>query len=140
MDETSPGGTIALMLIFLQTNDCEIIKKLPIPQTKYELDHIRPDFLSLRIIGRSLIMWDSIKPTQEWIKSQVPSMIINFIKNKPINIEPCDENIELSYFHIIAGACFAISLKFAGTRNNNAFELLLFWTEYFITLTQNQGC
>jgi len=33
------------------------------PDTQYLLDFVRPDFLLLRIIACSLILWDDILPT-----------------------------------------------------------------------------
>lgn len=35
------------------------------------LDYVRPDLLRLRVLARSLIMWDEVLPTTEWVLNQV---------------------------------------------------------------------
>ena len=79
-----------------------VAARLEAPDTQYELDCIRPDFLLLRVrdgslraqvydqtalamflpslplssppqaLSHGLIMWDSIEPTQEWINTHIP--------------------------------------------------------------------
>lgn len=75
LDVTSPGGIMAMALMCLQTNDRSIAETLVIPSTHFELDLVRPDFLLLRMLGRSLVMWDSIRPTREWLTDQLPKII-----------------------------------------------------------------
>jgi len=41
----------------LQTESEVIFSKLSIPQTHYDLECVRPDFIMLRVIARNLIMW-----------------------------------------------------------------------------------
>eukprot|EP00411_Alexandrium_monilatum_P107810 CAMPEP_0175766262 /NCGR_PEP_ID=MMETSP0097-20121207/69267_1 /TAXON_ID=311494 /ORGANISM="Alexandrium monilatum, Strain CCMP3105" /LENGTH=78 /DNA_ID=CAMNT_0017076227 /DNA_START=16 /DNA_END=249 /DNA_ORIENTATION=+ len=41
---TSPGGCIALALIFLRTNCEAVASRIVIPQNVFQLDYIRPDF------------------------------------------------------------------------------------------------
>jgi hypothetical protein len=37
-----------------------------VPDTTYALDHCRPDMVLLMVLGKSLIMWGDIKPTEVW--------------------------------------------------------------------------
>jgi hypothetical protein len=40
-----------------------------VPDTAYALDHMRPDMVLLMALGRALVLWDSIEPTEvcgEW--------------------------------------------------------------------------
>jgi anaphase-promoting complex subunit 1 len=53
------------------------------PDTQYLLDFVRPDFLLLRIIARSLILWDEILPTSEWVESNLPATIRPYCLVKP---------------------------------------------------------
>lgn len=53
------------------------------PDTQYLLDFVRPDFLMFRILARALILWDDIKPTQDWIVDQVPVTIKPYCMIKP---------------------------------------------------------
>ena len=36
---------------------------------------MRPDFLFLRVVSRSLILWDEVEPTALWIESQMPNVV-----------------------------------------------------------------
>ena len=38
---------------------------------------MRPDFLFLRIVARTLVLWDSVEATDIWVNDQIPSVIIN---------------------------------------------------------------
>jgi hypothetical protein len=35
-----------------------------VPDTAYALDHMRPDMVLLMALGRALVLWDSIEPTE----------------------------------------------------------------------------
>lgn len=75
LDVTAPGAILGLALMYLQTNDQSIADLFEIPATAFALDFVRPDFILLRMLGRSLVMWDSIQPTHGWITSQMPEII-----------------------------------------------------------------
>jgi hypothetical protein len=32
---------------------------------------VRPDLLTLRVLGRALVMWSSIQPTTHWVEAQM---------------------------------------------------------------------
>ena len=87
---------MALTLMFLKTNSTSAANGLVTPDTLYHLEAIRPDFLLLRVrnsyillicyiiltvyviviqvLGHSLIMWDSVKPTTEWVQQHFPKV------------------------------------------------------------------
>ena len=83
---------MALTLMFLKTNSTSAANGLVTPDTLYQLEAIRPDFLLLRVrntyylsvtllyvivvqvLGHSLIMWDSVKPTIEWVQQHFPKV------------------------------------------------------------------
>jgi hypothetical protein len=75
MDVTSPGATLALALMFLKTNDAAIASAFAIPDTHFALDYVRSDFILLRLLGRSLVMWDSVEPSVEWVTRQLPPLL-----------------------------------------------------------------
>ncbi len=72
---TAPGGILGLALMYLQTNDRSIAALFDIPGTAFALDLVRPDFILLRMLGRCLVLWDSILPVASWIGSQLPPLI-----------------------------------------------------------------
>uniref|UniRef100_A0A1X7SEP5 Uncharacterized protein n=2 Tax=Amphimedon queenslandica TaxID=400682 RepID=A0A1X7SEP5_AMPQE len=73
---TAPGGILALSLIYLKTNNEQIASYLAPPTTLYHFECVqyRPDYLCLRTLGASLILWDSIEPTQSWIDGNIPQI------------------------------------------------------------------
>eukprot|EP00929_Paragymnodinium_shiwhaense_P083242 TRINITY_DN44284_c0_g1_i2.p1 TRINITY_DN44284_c0_g1~~TRINITY_DN44284_c0_g1_i2.p1 ORF type:complete len:1758 (-),score=323.25 TRINITY_DN44284_c0_g1_i2:1654-6927(-) len=72
---TSMAGCLALALVFLRTNCETVASHIVIPRNRFQLDYIRPDFAMLRLVARSLIMWDYVEPSQDWIENQIPSFL-----------------------------------------------------------------
>ncbi|CAG8508489.1 9869_t:CDS:2 [Ambispora leptoticha] len=130
VNTTSLGATIALGLIFLRTNNESVADKITIPKTAYFLDFVRPDFLAVRILSKNLIMWDNIECNVAWVEKHIPA----FIKEK-LEKNPDDDNIESikqSYYYILAGACFSIGLKYAGSADEVALRCLLHYLDFFM--------
>lgn len=48
---------------FITDGAC-VLAWMQVPDTAYALDHMRPDMVLLMVLGRSLIMWDTIEPTE----------------------------------------------------------------------------
>ncbi|KAL6526857.1 hypothetical protein OROGR_015947 [Orobanche gracilis] len=139
IDVTAPGAIIALALMYLKTESAMIVSRLSIPQTKFELQYVRPDFILLRVIARNLIMWSRIHPSEDWIESQVPEIVKNVIKGLGNGIDDIyemdAETFVLAYVNIVVGACISLGLRFAGTRDGNAQELLYKYAVYFLNET-----
>ena len=53
---TSPGATLALGMFFFNTGNAAIAEWLQAPDTQFMLDHVRPDFLLLRVNETSLTL------------------------------------------------------------------------------------
>lgn len=53
------------------------------PDTQYLLDFVRPDLLLLRVLARSLILWDEIRPSRSWISSHIPEIVSKYRLQKP---------------------------------------------------------
>lgn len=127
-DITSPGATIALGLIYLKTNNAGIAAKIEIPATNHALANVRPDFLLYRTLSRNLIMWDRIGKDSEWIINQLPF----FVSNKMRNMESDDvQAIRMAYTNIVAGSCFAMALKYAGSCDDKVCQTLLGYLDTF---------
>lgn len=75
LDVTSPAATLALGLMFLRTNDPAIAAAFALPDTRFALDYVRPDFIMLRILARSLVVQDSVLASQAWVEAQLPPLI-----------------------------------------------------------------
>ncbi|KAL4715619.1 hypothetical protein ACJJTC_006198 [Scirpophaga incertulas] len=134
LDVTSPGATVALGLIYLRSNNASLAEWLKAPTTAYQLDFVRPDLLMLRIIARGLVLWDSIEASEEWIEEQVPSTIKPYCFVKPTEDHIDYEAMNQAYCNIIAGASFAMGLRFAGSGDEDARDAVLHFAKLFIAL------
>lgn len=139
-DVTSPGATLALGMMFFSTNNEAIAKWVTAPDTQYLLESVRPDFLLLRTLAKGLIMWDSIKATKEWIDSHLPSIVAENALVKEVDHDSRIDNETMSqaFCNIIAGACMAMGLKYAGTANQEAFDSIYTFVNLFINLPNDQ--
>ncbi|KAK1284173.1 Anaphase-promoting complex subunit 1 [Acorus calamus] len=137
IDVTAPGATIAIALIFLKTESEVMASRLSIPLTHFDLNYVRPDFIMLRIIARNMIMWNSVYPSGDWIDYQIPAIIkvgVSNLRDEQGDIEDFDvEALVQGYVNIVTGACISIGLKYAGTRNGEAQELLYRYAVYFLS-------
>ncbi|GJP44122.1 hypothetical protein CLOM_g3524 [Closterium sp. NIES-68] len=75
LDVTAPGAILALGMMYLQSNNEAVAARLAPPATHFALELVRPDFILLRLLARSLILWDSVVPSQAWVSAQVPAII-----------------------------------------------------------------
>ena len=75
LDVTSPAATLALGLMFLRTNDAAIAAAFTLPDTHFALDYVRPDFVMLRVLAKSLVMQDSVQASKAWVQNQMPPLI-----------------------------------------------------------------
>jgi len=141
-DVTAPGATLALGLMYMKTENKSIASALALPDTHFLLDFVRPDFLGLRVIARALILWKDVQPTDEWIQGQIPVVVRNayshmrtiaktaFGMHSPKGNAKQETDydrraVRQMYVHGVAGACFGIGLRFAGTGNTQAKAALM---------------
>ena len=137
IDITSPGATLALGLMFFNTGNQTYANWMNAPDSQFLLEFVRPDFLMVRTLAKGLIMWDSILPNSEWIDSHVPPSIRSYCLRRPgdeastgqvgprgIRGAVDYETINQAYCNIVAGAALSMGLRFAGSNNAQAFEVL----------------
>ncbi|XP_065870277.1 anaphase-promoting complex subunit 1 isoform X2 [Euphorbia lathyris] len=136
VDVTAPGALIALALMFLKTESKTIVSRLFIPQTRFELRYVRPDFIMLRVVARNLIMWSRVHPSNDWILSQIPEIVKGGVAGLRDDISDIDEmdaeTFVQAYVNIVAGACISLGLRFAGTKDGNVQELLYEYALHFL--------
>ncbi|KAI7822909.1 hypothetical protein BC939DRAFT_529303 [Gamsiella multidivaricata] len=130
IDITSAGAAVAMGLMYLKTNSKAIATKLSVPETQFLLDYITPDALMLRVICRAIVIWDSIVPTRAWVLSQIP----DYLKDIRTGGPPRTETGPQSYYSILAGACFAMGLRFAGSGDEAAYECIVGYMDMFMEL------
>ncbi|EKX35535.1 hypothetical protein GUITHDRAFT_118345 [Guillardia theta CCMP2712] len=125
LDVTSPGATLALGLMFLQTNSRTVAARLEIPSTNFMLQEVRPDLILLRILARNLVLWDKISPSSSFFESQIPDIV----KGAYPELDDMEQGAEkdgragkhtwvndvetLRHVHanIVAGCCLSLGLR-----------------------------
>lgn len=75
LDVTAPGAILGLALMYLQTHDRSVADTFSVPSSAFELDMVRPDFILLRVLARSLVMWADVRPTDAWLRAQLPPIL-----------------------------------------------------------------
>ncbi|KAI5304878.1 Anaphase-promoting complex subunit 1 [Ascosphaera pollenicola] len=128
LDRATAGAIISVALIYMKSNDENIARRIDIPDTPVQFDYVRPDFFLLRTLAKHLIMWDSIKPTEKWVKRAVPRSLQKKYLLRNIRRLKTDD---LPLYDILAGLCFAIGLRFAGSGSTEARDILLHYLDQF---------
>lgn len=117
---TSAPAALAFGLMYLRSGNKMIADVMSPPRTPRELDLLRPDVLFVHVLARSLILWDSISPSADWLEAVLPVWMQEQVRiGKPLS-----EAAQLAQINMQAGACFAIGLKFAGSKDQKARECL----------------
>ncbi|VDK41945.1 unnamed protein product [Anisakis simplex] len=135
---SSAAATIALGLMYLRTGNEKVAKRMRVPQTLSKLEKIRPDFLLLRTLCQSLIMWDEILPSKSYVDELIPAVIRSYVYRffrSELVLGDGDaaylstivdlETIAQSYLNIVAGACFAIGIRYASSFSSSAFQAIM---------------
>ncbi|KAI5806087.1 hypothetical protein EDC01DRAFT_638604 [Geopyxis carbonaria] len=131
LDKAVAGATIALALIYMKTNDAALSKKIDVPETVHLLDYVRPDIFLLRTVAANLIMWDNIKGDMDWIRSRLRPFHVIHYKMQSIK---CLDSEDLPFYNIMAGLCFSIALKYAGSGDERVRDVLIHYLDQFIRL------
>ncbi|QDZ19822.1 subunit 1 of anaphase-promoting complex [Chloropicon primus] len=135
LNVTSPAAAYALGLMYLQTNDKTIASRFSNPESNFALDFVRPDFILLRILFRSLIMWDEVKAAPEWIQEQIPQFLRSAVSedgsvliSSEDDSDLCDvdpHTIAQCHLYALTGASIALGVRYAGSANKDAKKILM---------------
>ncbi|OOF90267.1 hypothetical protein ASPCADRAFT_212109, partial [Aspergillus carbonarius ITEM 5010] len=131
LDRATAGATIALTIIFMKTNDEILAHKIDIPDTTVRFDYVRPDLFLLRTLARHVIMWDNIRPTDEWFVQSLPKVYRRRYRLTGVRRLKSDD---MPFFNIIAGLCFTLGLRYAGSAQTSVRDLLLAYLDQFIRI------
>jgi anaphase-promoting complex subunit 1 len=143
LDVTAPGATVALGLMFLKTNNASVAARLSVPKTHFLLQYLRPDLVLLRVLARNLVMWDSIEPTSEFVESLIPDIVkgphtlpqhdLKDPRESGGGESLLEDSDTLRHVHanILAGCCLSIGLRYAGSAERKAADLLIGYIEHF---------
>lgn len=131
LDKSMAGATVAIALIFMKSHDGPLARKIDIPSAKPQFDYIRPDIFLLRTVAKHLIMWDGITPKPAWIRANLPPEHRDKMKLKNVHSLTSED---LPFLNIIAGLCFSMGLRFAGSGATEVRDVLGFYLDQFIRL------
>ena len=131
LDKATAAATVAVALIFMKTHNEILARKIDIPDTIHQFEYVRPDILLLRTVARHLIMWNDIRATLGWVKSQLPDVYQYKAKLAMIRTLNSDE---MPFFNIIAGLCLVIGLRYAGTGTAEVRNTLCHYLDQFIRI------
>lgn len=133
LDRSAAGAVMAIALIFMKSEDHIVARKIDIPDSILQFDYIRPDILLLRTLAKNLIMWSKIQPRFEWIKASLPK---DYRWRYQLKNVTKLQSKDLPFFSILAGTCFAIALRFAGSANAQVRDLLVHYLDEFMRVVR----
>ena len=134
LDQATSGAVMAVALIFMKTHDTAVAAKIDVPTTARRHDSIRPDILLLRTVAKWLIMWDSIEPSMAWVNRHCPREwrstgpeetwddFMNIVSDVAFSTD------SIPSYNILAGLCWSIALKYAGTNSQAAMDVLRYYS------------
>jgi anaphase-promoting complex subunit 1 len=129
---TAPGASMALAMLYLKSNRADVADIVSIPTTRDALNSVSPNLLLLRTIAKCLIMWDSIEPSLEWVNAQYIAMK-QLSTSTPSSEDGTTANlVDVATYNIIAGACFAMALKYAGTASTEAWPVIIYYYDILV--------
>ena len=131
LDRSTTGATIAIALIFMKTGNEALARKINIPDTVHQFESVRPDHFLLRTVARHVIMWDGIRATFQWIKHHISPA---YRHRSDLTTVRSLTSEDLPFFNIVAGLCFAIGLRYAGSGSIDVRNLLVHYLHHLARL------
>jgi len=145
VDKAIAGAVMAIALIFMKTGDKTVARKIDVPDTLAQLDHVRPDILLLRSLAKNLIMWDEITDEAGWIRKNLPrECSLQYFGRFDTEIEhmarlPQLISEDIPVLNVIASLGWSLSLKFAGSGNHQARDEVLSYLKLFTTISKQEA-
>ncbi|GAA5827754.1 hypothetical protein JCM11251_007657 [Rhodosporidiobolus azoricus] len=126
---TSPAATVALALTYLRSGRADVAAIFALPDTPRALDYVRHDLLLLRTVARSLIMWEETNKGKDWVEGCLPTFLREAADVATKTGRPMDGDFEVARWSIVAGACYAIGMRYAGTAAAEAHATLIHYLD-----------
>ncbi|EEY17322.1 PC_rep repeat-containing protein [Verticillium alfalfae VaMs.102] len=133
LDRAAAGAVMALALIFMKSEDHIVARKIDVPESVLQFDYIRPDILLLRTVAKNLILWSQIEPSFEWIAQSLPTP---FRFRHGLTGTIILKSTDLPFFSILAGLCFSLALRFAGSGSLKARDILIHYLDQFMRVSR----
>ncbi|CZT42602.1 related to bimE protein [Rhynchosporium secalis] len=130
-DKATAAAVVAIALIFMKSENQVLARKIDVPESILQFDYIRPDIFLLRTLARHLIMWSQIQPSFEWIRSNIPEV---YRKRSSLEDVTNLTSEDLPFYDIIAGLCFSIALRYAGSASTIVRDLLIHYLDQLMRI------
>ena len=136
LNRTAIAAYACLTISFLQSKNSKIASKMKIPENLYQLDSFKPFNLYLSLLGKNLILWDNIYPSENWIYSNIPSFI-KFLYENPLSIISEDfaysfkinliefSQISTSYYYSLCAGIMSLGFKFCGSNDSQVSSIII---------------
>ncbi|CAI6338831.1 unnamed protein product [Periconia digitata] len=133
LDQATAGAVIAIALIFMKTHDEALARKINVPDTLPQFDYVRPDICRLRTLAKHMIMWDNIRADDEWIMKNLP---VEYRDDHSLKGITKLRSEQMSFFNVLSGLLWSISLKYAGTGNTQVRDFLIRYLDQLIRINK----
>ncbi|CAH2655809.1 Anaphase-promoting complex subunit 1 [Caenorhabditis elegans] len=166
--QSAEPAAIALGMMFMKMNNEFIANALALPGTITELERLKPDSMYSRVLAQCLVMWDSIEPTHDFVKSLIPPVIREYATaalhfGVPIRRDEDGEEVHeaindaeekywaeivdkgtvsQTFLYAVSAACMAIALKFSscgGPNEKNIVNTAFRIIEYYTKIVMPDG-
>nr|OQO18349.1 hypothetical protein B0A51_15507 [Rachicladosporium sp. CCFEE 5018] len=120
-DKATAGAIIAIALVFMKSNDRAMARRVDVPDTEAQFDHVRPDMLMLRTMAKHLILWDGIEARgttanqSSWLEANLPACYKRKLASMHLPARSSLQSNDVPFYNIATGLAWALSLKYAGT-------------------------
>lgn len=135
-DKATAGAIMALALVYMKSGDESIARKVDIPETQAQYEHVRPDMLMLRSMARHVILWDSMQAQGKingvpgWLGARLPKCYQGRMKAQ-ITGRATLSSADVPFYYIATGLAWALSLKYAGSADLKARDEILATLDHF---------
>ncbi|TGO38049.1 hypothetical protein BHYA_0083g00280 [Botrytis hyacinthi] len=133
LDKSTAAAIISVALIYMKSENQVLARKVDVPDSVLQFDYVRPDAFLLRTLARHLIMWSKIEPSHKWIKKSLPTP---YKSRSSLQWIRTLTSADLPFYDILTGLCFSIALRFAGSANLTARDILLHYLDEFRRICQ----
>ncbi|CCU77023.1 putative Negative regulator of mitosis/putative negative regulator of mitosis [Blumeria hordei DH14] len=131
LDKATAAAVVGIALIFMKSENSILARKINAPDSILQYDYVRPDILLLRTVASHLIMWSMIDPCFQWIEKNLPKQYRSRSKLSSVTSLTTDD---LPLYDIIAGLCFSIALRFAGSACPSVRDLLVYYLDQLMRI------
>ncbi|KAK6443716.1 Anaphase-promoting complex subunit 1 [Oleoguttula sp. CCFEE 5521] len=120
-DKATAGAIVAIALVFMKSNDRAMARRIDVPDTEAQFDHVRPDMLMLRTMAKHLILWGDIEASgttadqSSWIEANLPACYKHKLVSMHLPARSSLQSNDVPFYNIATGLAWALSLKYAGT-------------------------